>query len=78
MFLKLEQVTGRNRNLHVRIQLIDDGKDSRSWNMLQQDFKTLERTLEVETGWSTVPCCWNRMMCVGTGLLHVGTEFLKM
>ena len=26
MFLMLEQVTGRNRNLHVRIQLIDDGE----------------------------------------------------
>ena len=43
-------------------------KESGSWNMLEQDFKTLERTLEVVTGWSTVPCCWIMMLCDGTGL----------
>ena len=36
--------------------------------MLEQDFKTLERTPEVVAGWNTVPYCWNRMLCVGTGL----------
>ena len=48
------------------------------WNMLEQDFKTLEKTLEVVTGQNTMPCCCNRMLQVGTGLLHVGTEFLKL
>ena len=37
-------------------------KESGSWNMLEDDFLTLERTPEVVTGWSMVPhvgigCC---------------------
>ena len=31
-------------------------KESGSWNMLEQDFVTLERTLELVTGSSMVPC----------------------
>ena len=47
--------------------------------MLEQDFNTLEMTLEVVTGWSTVSCCWNRMLCVfEQDFLHLGTEFLKL
>ena len=53
-------------------------KEYGSWNRLEHHFITLRRTPEVLTGWSTVPCCYNRMLCVGSGLLHVETEFLKL